>query len=192
MSFKSELYRKSIHSFTSIIPLFYFFTSKELTLSILIPFTILFIMIDITRLHISFMNRIYMNFLKDVVRVKEGKRFAGATCLLVSSVLVIFIFDKSIAVASLLFLTISDSAAALFGKSFGKIKIQDKTLEGTLAFLFFSLIIVYFIKSLNPVTGIFGAVSAAFIELVVVNIDDNLSIPLFSGLIMWMIDTFLL
>ena len=149
-------------------------------------------MIDITRFHISFMNRIYMNFLKDVVRVKEGKRFAGATCLLVSFVLAILIFDKSIAVGSLLFLTISDSAAVLFGKSFGKIKIHVKTLEGTLAFLFFSLIIVYFIKSLNLLTGIFGAISATFIELVVVNIDDNLSIPLISGLIMQLINSFLL
>ncbi len=192
MNLKSEAYRKLIHFSSSIIPLFYAFTFKDLTLKILIPSAILFIMLDIMRLSIDSVNKIYMSVLKDIVRIKEGKRFTSATNLLISSVIAILIFEKSIAVACLLFLTVSDSAAALVGKRFGKVKILNKTLEGSLAFLFSSLLIVYFVKSLNLVTGIFGAFSATFIELVVLNIDDNLSIPLISGLIMQLINSFLL
>jgi len=149
-------------------------------------------MIDIIRFNINFINRIYIKILRDVIRVQEIKRFHGATYLLISSVLVISIYDKNIAIACLLFLTLSDSAAALFGKRFGKIKIYNKTLEGTLAFLLTSLIIVYFIKSLNFITGISGAVTATFVEFALVNIDDNLSIPIISGLVMQLFNSFLI
>ncbi|NVM04660.1 MAG: hypothetical protein HWN67_20215 [Candidatus Helarchaeota archaeon] len=192
MSLKSELYRKSIHIFSSIIPLSYAFSSKSFILKILIPLAIFLIMIEIIRFNINFINRIYIKILRDIIRVQEIKRFTGATYLLISSVLVISIYDKSIAVACLLFLTLSDSAAALFGKSFGKIKIYNKTLEGTLAFLSTSLIIVYFIKSLNFITGISGAVTATFVEFTLVNLDDNLSIPIISGLVMQLFNSFLI
>jgi len=192
MSFKSELYRKSIHIFSSIIPLFYVFFSKNLTLKILIPLALIFIMVEIIRFNINFINRIYIKILRDIIRVQERKRFSGATYLLISSVLVILFYDKSIAVACLLFLTLSDSAAALFGKRFGKIKIYNKTLEGSLAFLLSSLIIVYLIKSLNFITGVSGAITATFVEFTLTNIDDNLSIPIISGLVMQLVNTFLI
>jgi len=192
MSFKSELYRKSIHIFSSIVPLFYAFSSKSLTLKILIPLALIFIMVEIIRFNINFINRIYIKILRDIMRVQEKKRFSGATYLLISSVLVIFFYDKSIAVACLLFLTLSDSAAALFGKRFGKIKIYNKTLEGSLAFLLSSLIIVYFIKSLNFITGVSGAITATFVEITLINIDDNLAIPIISSFVMWLVNTFLI
>ena len=192
MSFKSELYRKSIHIFSSIVPLFYAFSSKSLTLKILIPLALIFIMVEIIRFNINFINRIYIKILRDIMRVQEKKRFSGATYLLISSVLVIFFYDKSIAVACLLFLTLSDSAAALFGKRFGKIKIYNKTLEGSLAFLLSSLIIVYFIKSLNFITGVSGAITATFVEFTLINIDDNLAIPIISSFVMWLVNTFLI
>ncbi len=192
MSFKSELYRKSIHIFSSIIPLFYVFSPKNLTLKILIPLALIFIMVEIVRFNINFINRIYIKILRDIIRVQERKRFSGATYLLISSVLVILFYDKSIAVACLLFLTLSDSAAALFGKRFGKIKIYNKTLEGSLAFLLSSLVIVYLIKSLNFITGVSGAITATFVEFTLTNIDDNLSIPIISGFVMWLVNTFLI
>jgi len=194
MSFKSELYRKSIHIFSSIIPLFYAFSSKNFTLKILIPLALIFIMVEIIRFNINFINRIYIKILRDIIRIQEKKRFSGATYLLISSVLVILFYDKSIGVACLLFLTLSDSAAALFGKRFGKIKIYkyNKTLEGSLAFLLSSLIIVYLIKSLNFITGVSGAITATFVEFTLTNIDDNLSIPIISGLVMQLVNTFLI
>ena len=192
MSFKTELYRKFVHTLSSIIPLFYLFSTKDLTLKILIPLTITLMLLDISRFNIAFINKIYMTALKDVMRVHEKKRFAGCTYLAISSILVIILYDKGIAVACLLFLTVSDSAAALFGKSFGKINIYNKTLEGSLAFLFSSLIIVYFIKSLDLLTGLCGAVIATYVELVFTRIDDNFSIPIISGMIMQLISTFLL
>jgi glycerol-3-phosphate acyltransferase PlsY len=102
------------------------------------------------------------------------------------------IYDKGIAIACLLFLTLSDSLAALFGKSIGKIKIKDKTLEGSIAFLLSAIVIVYFIKSLNFTVGLFGAIVATIIELFVTNINDNLSIPIISGLVMQLVKSFMM
>lgn len=192
MSFKKELYRKSIHISTSIIPILYLFSSKSFTLEILIPIMVLFVLLDIMRFNVSFINRMYTTILKDIMRVKEEKRFTGATNLLIASVVVILLYDKPIAVSGLLFLTVSDSVAALVGKRFGKIRIYDKTLEGSLAFLLTSIIIIILIKSIDFTTGICGAFTATFVELTVTVMDDNLSIPLFSGLIMQLFSTFLL
>jgi dolichol kinase len=52
------------------------------------------------------------------------------------------LFGKEVATIALTVMLISDSAAALIGRSIGKVKIyENKTLEGTLAFFCTAIII---------------------------------------------------
>tara|TARA_B100001540_G_C15244475_1_gene389836 strand:+ start:63 stop:446 length:384 start_codon:yes stop_codon:yes gene_type:complete len=108
----------------------------------------------------------------------------GATWVMISSTIVISIFSKNIAVLSLLFLSIGDTISGLFGKSFGRIKIGKKTLEGFLAGFSSCLIIAYLYKPLPLHITVFGAFFGMLIEILPLPFDDNLKIPITSSLIM--------
>ena len=90
------------------------------------------------------------------------------------------VFEIKIACTSLFIMSISDSLSAIVGKRFGAITIyKKKTLEGSLAFLLSSLIIIFIVPELNLFHAIVAALVATIIELYSVDvIDDNLSIPI--------------
>ena len=48
--------------------------------------------------------------------------------------LVVLTFESRICIPALLIMSFSDSAAAIIGKKYGKTKIFNKTLEGSLLF----------------------------------------------------------
>jgi dolichol kinase len=109
----------------------------------------------------------------------------GSTYFLFSSILAILFFPKPIAIASLLFLILSDTAAAIVGKWIGRVRIFGKTLEGSLAFLLSSLFIIWVYPDLNRFWGSLAALGATLIELLPIRVDDNLTIPLVAGAIMF-------
>jgi dolichol kinase len=124
-------------------------------------------------------------FLGTVLREEERDTLMGSTYFLFSSILVILFFPKPIAIVSLLILILSDTAAALVGKVVGRIRIFGKTLEGSLAFFFTSLIIVWVYPGLDCFWGSLAALGATLIELLPIRLDDNLTIPLVAGAIMF-------
>jgi glycerol-3-phosphate acyltransferase PlsY len=89
------------------------------------------------------------------------------------------------AIASILILILSDTAAALIGKWIGRVKIFGKTLEGSTAFLITSLLIVWIYPNLNRFSGSLAALGATWIEVLPIKVNDNLSIPLVAGAIMF-------
>jgi glycerol-3-phosphate acyltransferase PlsY len=108
----------------------------------------------------------------------------GSTYFLFSTILTILLFPKSIAIASLLILILADTSAALVGKGVGRVSIYGKTLEGSLAFLLTSLLIVWIYPNLNRFSGSLGSLGATVIEILPIKINDNLTIPLVAGAIM--------
>jgi dolichol kinase len=87
--------------------------------------------------------------------------------------------------ASILYLNLGDLAAAMIGMSYGKSKLfgTRKSLEGTLACFFTCVIIgVGIFQSVELCEYIIfvGAISATLAELIPF-IDDNVTIPLISG-----------
>src|SRR4030042_264996 len=75
--------------------------------------------------------------------------------------------------------------AALVGRGIGRIRIFRKTLEGSLAFLVSSLLIVWVYPDLNRFWGSLAALCATLIELLPIQVDDNLTIPLVAGALMF-------
>jgi dolichol kinase len=68
------------------------------------------------------------------------------------------------------------------GKSIGRRKIGSKTLEGSAACFLGSLAGgIFFV---NPLLAIIGALAAALAELIP-RVDDNLTIPILAGLVMF-------
>ena len=189
---KNEIFRKVIHILSSVIPLSYLWLvkDKDTMLVILVALSITALVIEFLRSKTSIFSR-YFNILFDfMLREKESNgRWTGATWLLLGWTITVLMFDMPIAVSALLFLSIGDSFAALAGKLYPRGRIGDKTFSGSIVGLVFSLIVVTAInQTLLPVVLLFGAIAAMGIELIPSKINDNLTIPIFSGLVMMIIN----
>ena len=182
-----EYYRKATHVFSIVIPIsyWYFIPDKNSASIVMVIFTLIFIFFDSLRLKSNFIRSFFFLFFNKMLKDHELKgEFTGATWVMISSTIVISIFSKNIAVLSLIFLSIGDTIAGLFGKSFGRIKIGKKTLEGFLAGFSSCLIIAYLYKPLPLHITVFGAFFGMLIEILPLPFDDNLKIPITSSLIM--------
>ncbi len=170
-----------------VIPVGYYYLglSRFEALAVMIPVTLLMTWIDIARL----LDWKFWHFLKPliapVVRDHEMRGdFTGAFYILATACLVIAFYAKPVAIASLAFIIIGDTAAALIGRRFGKHRYRGKSLEGSLAFLAASLIVVILAPEIPYMIGVIGAVVATVTEGISGSLDDNLSVPLVSGLAM--------
>ncbi len=181
-----EIKRKIVHLATLSIPIGYAMLPEKTVITILVPLFFGFLTVDLLRHYHSKMASLFQRyFVGTVLREKEKDTLMGSTYFLFSSILVILFFPKSIAMVSLLILILSDTAAALVGKGIGRIRIFGKTLEGSLAFFVCSLMIVWVYPDLNRFWGSLAALGCTLVELLPIQVDDNLAIPLVAGTIMF-------
>jgi len=181
-----EIKRKIVHLATLVIPIGYALTSEETVLVFLIPFFICFLSVDLLRHFIPKLAFLFQRyFFGRVLREEEGPTFMGSTYFLFATILTILLFPKPIAISSLLILILADTAAALVGKGVGKFRILGKTLEGSMAFFFTALVIVWIYPDLNRLSGSLAALGATVIESLPIGLNDNLTIPLTAGAIMF-------
>jgi len=178
MNFKNEFYRKVIHLCSVVIPIsYYYFFSKEKILFILFIISFIFVIIEILRLNINFINQIFYRVFGLMIREYERKKITGATIIFISCFFIILIFEKNIAIYSMFIVCISDAIAALVGKKWGKNKIYNKTFEGSLAFFIVSIIIGMFFLDINLVGLFFLSIIATIVELIPSPINDNIIVP---------------
>jgi len=181
-----EIRRKVVHLATLIIPIGYGLTSRETVLRFVIPLFLGLLAVDLLRHFHSGMASLFDRFFFGrVLRKEEKSTLMGSTYFLFSSILVILLFPKGIAITSLLILILSDTAAAVVGKGVGRIRIFGKTMEGSSAFLLTSLLIVWLYPDLNRLAGTLAALGGTLIELVPTRLNDNLTIPLVTGAILF-------
>ena len=195
IDFKSELLRKSIHFCSLSIPIIYFFISKESALSILIPITLFTVIIDFSRHFIKPLNELIQKAFGFMMREHENdsikKNLNGASYVFIGATVALWIFPKIIFITAFAMLIVCDIAAALIGRRYGKHKFLSKSLEGTLAFFLFSIVVVIFSPKVESLflEFIIGAIGGA-VGAIVENIsygwaDDNLTIPISIGITMW-------
>lgn len=119
----------------------------------------------------------------------ERRAVTGATFMAVSAAILFQLFSRDIAVFALLFLTVGDPIAALIGIRVRRWQLWNKSAAGTLAFLLAAtagIVIVGLLDSAVRVSwwAFVGAGVAAIVELWPVPLDDNLTVPLISALVM--------
>jgi len=188
----NEYKRKLIHVFNLIIPLsyLYVFPEKWQIIKVLTSLMILFILTDIFRHKINWIQSLFKSFFNSMLRSHEmDGKLTGATWVMISAVITITLFSKPVAIIALIFMSLGDATAGLIGKRFGKHKIGDKTWEGFFGGLIVCIIIALNFTSLPLVVSLIGAITAMIMELIPIPLDDNFTIPLGSGAIMMMLST---
>ncbi|MBA7688124.1 Glycerol-3-phosphate acyltransferase [subsurface metagenome] len=179
-----KFWRKILRFSTLFFPILYIFFNRGVVLYTLIPVTLIFIFIDIFRLKNKRM-------LRAVMKTKE-KRISGITLLLISFLICVLVFQKEIAILALTFTIIGDNFASFIGSKYSQIQIKlfKKSFESLFLFFATSFFSGLILITLNWIQVSFwlvllGSASAAIIEIVSTKIiDDNLSVPILSGVIM--------
>jgi len=114
--------------------------------------------------------------------------FKGAIEFLFGCFLATLLFEPFIAIAAIAVLSISDAMSTLIGSFFGKHKIsfnKTKSLEGSFAFFLTTVFILTFFLN-DPIKVLIVSIFATFAELTP-KIDDNLTIPLVVGGILFLL-----
>ncbi len=190
ISFKQELIRKATHMGALVIPAGYYFLGLERNTAFLIMLVIGLgmLIIDIARMRGWWLwRKVFYYVIGPVIRKheKDGD-FIGATYILLTSCLTIFLYQKPIAIAALSFIIVGDSFAAVIGRKYGRIKFSNKSLEGSLGCLLGTMIVATLTPGISLSVGLLGAVVATLVEAWPFGVDDNVSVPLLSGLAMHM------
>lgn len=188
ISLKGELLRKATHLGAFIIPGGYYILklSTAAYLAIMIPITLCMILIDVSRLRRWRLWDLLGRIISPLLRESEnqGTDFTGATYILFTACVTGALFSKPVTVAALCFIIFGDPASALIGRRYGRHKFKSKSLEGSLAFLAAATIVAFLAPGLPLWVTLTGAVVATVVEAVSYTVDDNVTVPLVSGLAM--------
>ena len=186
MRYTGEIIRKAIHFGSLAIPVGLYLLPVGVSRPLLVVLTLLVLLVDVVRLHQPQIRTVFYFLFGRILREHERFNLLGSTYLLISCLICIYAFPKAIAVTALGFLVLGDTMAALVGRRWGRTKILDKSLEGSLACLASCLLIgaVYPDPDLTWPMIIFGSVVATAFELLPIPLDDNLRIPLAAGFAM--------
>lgn len=195
IDYKSEIMRKTIHLCSLSIPIIYFFITEELALSILIPLTLIFLIMDFGRYLSPALGKFIYSIFGFMMRVHEKdhdkKNLSGATYVFISAVVSMIILPKEFFITGFTALILCDIAAALIGRRFGRHKFLAKSLEGTFAFFVVGCILIFFTPKIAGVQiEYFIGFMAIAVGAIGENLsygwaDDNLVIPISIGLSMW-------
>ncbi|NPE31193.1 CTP--2,3-di-O-geranylgeranyl-sn-glycero-1-phosphate cytidyltransferase [Methanococcoides sp. SA1] len=175
-----EFFRKSVHIVSLSIIFIYYYMGKEFTLNFLTLVLCFILLVDFFRVE----KDLKIPIVWKLYRSKEKDKLSGTSYFLIGSIIAISIFSKEVASAAILMTTFGDSAAALVGISYGKRWIKnlpDRAWEGVISEFFVNLLIGYFFLS-NWIVALTMALVATIIETLIYKLDDNLIIPLFSGI----------
>ncbi len=186
-NFKGHWWRTATRPFAVLFILFYVFYSQTLALIIIGIVGLCFIFLDIIRFIHRQTNVVLTTKVKALFRRQEEKKFSSMTLFLVAAFIAILLFEDYIAIISLTFLIFGDIFSKLFGLAFGRHKIFNKTLEGTLAYCGCVLIvgfILYHSLDIPWAILVIGGITAPLVELFSFNLNDNFTVSLISGTVM--------
>lgn len=178
-----------------LFPVCYYFGHKP-GATIFISFLFILILVfEIQRFRKPGFNRWVFEHLSSLVKSKERFQPIGTTYFLLGTLLTVVLFLHHIAVAALTFIAIGDVPAAIVGERYGRIKILGRSLEGSIAFFISSflsgLILLTLprmqIEGLNFQLVLWGTLTATVVELLSFKIDDNLTVPPLTSLVMMLI-----
>lgn len=188
---KFHIERKIYRLMAVLIPLIYISFGKNFVLKILIPLMILSLIIDIIRLKNERINDFLFRILHSFLKEKERNTASTTSLFLISTTLTIFLFTRKIAILAILFAIIGDLFAEIFGTLYGEHKIYKyKTLEGSFACFISCLISGLLFRDFTPIFTnliVMGSLAATVTELLSVKVDDNLTMPIFTALILALI-----
>lgn len=182
ISVKKELFRKSIHLCSGLVPLFLWYIYWP-TIILLILALIGYSVCEILRIK-GIQIPVISLITETAARQRDENKFVLGPVTLVCGILIAaLVLPFEPAMVGIYALSFGDGCASLFGKIFGRIKIPymgGKTVAGCLA-CFTAVFISTLAVSKNPLLAVIIAFITMLIEVLPLFDFDNLIIPVAVG-----------
>ena len=193
-----HLVRKTFHMVMGLLIAFIYLSGLSCTMGVMILSCALGVdlLIETTRLRSPSINERVMKVWGPFMRNCEVSKLSGTPYYILAAIFAVGIFPKPVAILSILYLACGDPLASLVGILYGSksFKIaQGKSLIGTMAGVVTCAFITFiYLKSLNLgdstvlILTLVGGLAGGTAELLPFDIDDNFTIPVISGFVMWL------
>ena len=185
LTYRQEVYRKIVHISSSGIAILIWYFGKDAMLPWVIAVAILFPILDWLRKYIPLLKKLYFILFGIITRPYEHQVLSGASWVFMGAGFTAYLFNEKVAVIALLIMSLSDSAAALIGIQYGTTRLFNKSLEGTLAFLIITYLIIFLLSSASLMLLLIVSITATAIELLSTpKFNDNILIPVATAFIL--------
>lgn len=164
-------------------------------------FFLLFFFLETARLRNPALNQLTVRLMGPIMRSHEMHSMSGTPYYLGSALICVALFPQPVVVLSLLYLAIGDPVASLFGILYGERSLRfknGKSLIGTAAGVAICTLIslIYLSGTRLDYThviwlALIGGAAGGLAEILPLDVDDNFSIPIVSGLVLWLAFIFL-
>ena len=163
----------------------YYVLGREMALVFYAVFFLLALGLDLMRLRLPAVNRFIFEKFGSFIRASEEHKLTGTPPYILGIGLTLYLYRTDLATLAICFLAFGDVAATAVGERYGKTKIGNKSLEGSIAFVI-AAVSAGFLLSLAGISVMHGlilagAIIAAGVELLPLPVNDNLVIPVVSG-----------
>jgi phosphoserine phosphatase len=179
---KNDVFRETIHASGFFIPVLAGLIGSPLVALMICVVSALYLLSELSR-----MNRknlpVISAITQNAASPAERYEFAAAPLYFAAGILItLLIFPAPVNSAAIAIFALGDSTASLFGGLISKKPLpfnKGKTLEGSLVGFFFSFLAGSFFVS--PALALIGAAVAMTIESLPLPVNDNILIPLCTG-----------
>lgn len=169
--------------------------SQTLAVAVLVFLFMSSVTSEVLRLKFPKVNERTLKFFGLLMRQHEVSGVSGMPFYAGSVLFSVLVFPRPIAILAILYLAFGDPIASLVGVLYKKKSIriiEGKSFHGTMAAFIACAVITALILHSTGLHGVsllrltlLGGFAGAVAELLPLNVDDNLSIPVVSGFIMW-------
>ena len=185
LTYRQEVYRKIVHISSSGIAILLWYFGKDAMLPWVLAVAILFPILDWLRKYIPLLKKLYFILFGIITRPYEHQVLSGASWVFIGAGLTAYLFNENVAVIALLVMSLSDSAAALIGIKYGTTRLFNKSLEGTLAFLISTYLIIFLFSSASFMLLLLTSITVTAIELFSTpKYNDNILISITTAIIL--------
>lgn len=179
-------WRKVFHAVNSLIIALAltWIPSRSVALTGLAAIAAALLSVDVARLLIPRANELFFRAFRRLVSPREARGIASSTWYMLGVLAAVVLFPRGAAVSGILVLGFGDPIAGYIGRRFGTRPFLGGTLEGSLAFLATSCLILGLRHPLIP--AFLVASLAMLVERRSWPIDDNFTIPVVTaGAVAW-------
>ena len=193
-----HLARKVFHASTGLMMILIYAFLLDRSAAVLVLGILLGIAssLEYLRMQHPAVNQKILSLFSGIMRKSEASGASGVTFYLAAALIVVAIFPKPIALLSIAYLAFGDPLASVFGILYGDRSIRfsnGKSLIGTTAGVLtcFVLTFIFFMPLEFSwgqlwVLAIAGGLAGGTAENLPLDIDDNFSIPVVSGFVLWL------
>jgi glycerol-3-phosphate acyltransferase PlsY len=164
---------------------FYYLLGRDRALLFYAVLFVAVLTLDLVRLKMPEVNRFIFTNFRCFIRTNEERKLTGTAPYVLGVGATLYLYRTDIATLAICFLVFGDVAATAIGERYGKTKIWNKSLEGSIAFVVAAVSagLLFSLAGFPVMHGLMlaGAFIAAGVELLPLPVDDNLLIPVVSG-----------